>query len=204
MGKEWDIETYTKESLYKIALVILIFLLLFRQCGSDKNFSSDKTIVVKSDTVYVKGNDILIPFPDTVFITKVVTKNVKPQIIYLKDSSQLVKYDTFIEDSLLTGNISTTIQLPNKSLIEQTFSYTPKFPKRILRVDTVKIETTIEITIRNERNILVGVGIGASKNNLSINLGGGFRDKQGRDYFYHFDMLQKSHNFGIQIPLRWR
>ena len=114
------------------------------------------------------------------------------------------KYDTFIEDSLLTGNISTTIQLPSKSLIEQTFSYTPKFPKRILRVDTVKIETTIETTIRNERNILVGVGIGASKNNLSINLGGGFRDKQGRDYFYHFDMLQKSHNFGIQIPLRWR
>ena len=205
MGKEWDIENYTRESLYKIALVILAFLLLFRQCGSNNIISGDsETIVVNSDTVYVKGKEILIPFHDTVFQAYAVSVPTPPDTIYLRDSSEIAEYNTSIEDSLLSGIISTTLELPSKNLISQKFTYTPKFPKRILRVDTVKIETTITKTIRNERAFLVGAGIGASPTILNLELKAGIRDNKGKDYVYSFDILQKSHNFGIIIPLRWR
>ena len=205
MGEKWNIENYRRESLYKIAIAILVFLLLLRQCGFNKfNPSDPETIVVNSDTVYVKGDTIHIPFPDTVFITKVKIKQAEPEIIYYKGDSSIGIYNTSIDDSLISGNIETKIQFPSKFMIDQKLSYTPKFPKTILRVDTVKIETTIEKTIRNERSMLLGGGLGANTSQLNLRLNGGFRNKKGQELIYGYDILQKSHNFDIIVPIRWR
>jgi hypothetical protein len=130
-----------------LSLIIagLLLILFLRECGDNGNRGG--TGLISSDTTSV-----------TVYTTHVDTipfYNIKDSIRWHdlpmisssanEDSSEF-NYVTEMSDSLIDGKIATTVKADG-TLVEQGFTYIPKFPKYITRTDSVVTTNTITNTI---------------------------------------------------------
>tara|TARA_R110002020_G_scaffold42863_2_gene125060 strand:- start:5882 stop:6478 length:597 start_codon:yes stop_codon:yes gene_type:complete len=182
---------------------LIVYIIFLQQCY---NKQSTSIITETTDTTRVTVIDTL-PFSDTV---KHHIRVTIPEKITVYDTMFSIVRDTVdttvytylqnVEDSLLEGLIETKVK---GFLISNDFTYTPKFPKYIYRIDTIKTKTVVKI---EERKFKIGVGaeIGGSQSafNLSpivaLNTGNGFT------YNYRYGVMDKTHNIGIIKTLKFK
>ncbi len=137
---------------------------------------------------------------DTVFVTDTVYVDMpvpEPDTVYINDQETL-RYTTFHSDSLIDATITTWSEGP---VVNQTFSYTPNFPKYITRTDSVFVDRTTEITrTRYPSGIFVGADIAVIADELD------FSPKiqyVRRDFSigYRYGIVHNSHNLSLTIRL---
>lgn len=77
--------------------------------------------------------------------------------------AEVKDFDLDITDSLIAGNIKTTINVKDANIIAQSLNYKPKLP--ILVTKTVTVEKVIEKTLSNKSKGYFGIGGVASSDN---------------------------------------
>lgn len=160
-----------QNTIQLIVIFILTFFLLYK-CNLTDN--KGKQIEHYTDTIKITKTYIDTTYFDSI-ITRTETKFNYVNVYNLPDSSKVYRYVTDINDSLISGSITTGLKLKDTSLIllAQYIDYTPKFPKYIYRTDS--IFTTIKdctIVYDNKLKLLIGgnIDIGA-KTTLTPTIG---------------------------------
>ena len=143
----------TKKDFLYLFIIFVIMVLLMQKCGDTQNNNENLKVYNVKDTTVVTKYDT-INFVDTV--KRLV--NVK---VYTPVYDTLYKsfiYNNIYNDSLISGNIKTT--LIDCKMINQELTYTPKFPKYIIRTDSVTIHdsTYVERTIYEKPKIQIALG----------------------------------------------
>jgi hypothetical protein len=185
--------------------ILLLYIIFLQQCSSS---TVDCPEVIYSDTVVTHVTHIdTIPFNDTIvrYINLTVPKPVpipNPKDSMPSDtiSSTLNKYETPVVDSLLSGTITSLV---DGVLVEQAFSYIPKFPKYIVKTDSIFVNTNT--VLETKKNYLyVGGELGGSQNSFSLGPIIGVYTKNDYLYSYRYGILDKTHNIGISKRLRFK
>jgi hypothetical protein len=185
--------------------ILLLYIIFLQQCSSNR---VDCPEVIYSDTTITHVSVIdTIPFYDTIprYITLTVPKpvpvpNPKDSISSDTISSALNKYETPVVDSLLSGTI---ISLVDGVLVEQAFSYLPKFPKYIIKTDSVFVNTNT--VLETKKNfVFVGGEVGGNQTQVSLSPVIGVYTKKDYIYQYRYGLLDKTHNISISKRLRFK
>jgi len=176
------------------AIIAVLSFLLLRGCNKDTPKPGEITIV-KTDTIreYLKGES------DTVFfsVEKIVYKTLpSAQISITQDSVKTFK--TTVNDSLINGVITTKLK---GSLQGVSFSYVPKFPKYITRVDTFKqsIKTEIE---RPRWSLSAGAVLGGNGVTFSVAPSVVVNTPKGTAISLGYDLLNKSYYIGAFVKIK--
>ena len=178
------------KSLVIVALIGCILLL--NECGRTTKVCVEKnpeviTEVIEgiNDTIYVTLKEII---HDTLYLEA-------PTEVVVEDSSgsyvSLNKYETQVDDSLISGTITSYAK---GIIVNQAIRYTPKFPKYITRVDTVKVAKTID-----EAKTKFGIGfeVGGNQNLFNLSPKIQLNSKSGYSYSFRYGLLDKSYNIGV-------
>ncbi len=192
-----------KKSNLLLTGVFVVILLLMHFCNGP-TIQNNGTFIeskVEIDTIFVKGISDTIHFHDTV-----------PKYVYVEVTTPVFDtvrniniYDNSYEDSLIDGWIHSEV---DGTLLWQNITYTPKFPKYITRVDTLRItkDSTTTITIREEvkRKIYAGFELGGNANSFTASPTISLLDKRDNEFSYRYDIINKTHNIGFRKKLIFR
>ena len=144
-----------------LAIFVLAFLLL-NKCGGSE--VSNSTITTKDSVIYVKGKSDTVYFFKTKIITKLVPSKVDTIVDTLNGKPVVTKqYTSNLDDSLITAKLITVIE--SGDLKYTDFTYTPKFPKYITKVDTVK-EYYTNTVVKDKASLYAGFILGGSVNSF--------------------------------------
>ncbi len=194
-----------ERKVYRICIIILIVLIILLQTCRGKRPAPKPLIETFVTTEYIEGKS------DTIYIPIETPYRVEvPVIVYVDkpdpiDTAKVFRYyDLPFKDSLIDGLIHTKVDIDSATIAEQSFTYTPKFPKYITRVDTFKIDSTTIITQRENPKTKLFVGIGVGGNATTFQLGPkiSLLSKKELLYSYQYDLLDKTHNIGFSMKLR--
>lgn len=188
-----------KERQYKLYWVIagLILIMLFMIDCEGPTFHKDDCGEVESityDTITTRHIDT-IHFVDTV---KYFVKVEIPIPVY-DTTTKLNTYTAIVEDSLISGSIVSKI---DGVLVDQNFTYTPKFPKYIKIHDTTTITKTITKVLPNKRELYLGVFAGGNINTFNLTPVVSFKDKKDRMFSYGYNIIDNTHNVGFQTKIK--
>ena len=177
-----------------VILGMFLYILFLQDCSKDNKI--DEVTTVKIDTTRVTFVDT-IKFIDTV-LHRVYVKIKKPVVI----NDSVKEYTNEFTDSLLSGFVWT--QLTGK-LLDQKIDYTPKFPKYIIQVDTIIINTE-QTTIRSVSNFSLNLGVEVGGNTERFNFSPllGVTTKKGNSYSYRYGVLDKTHNIGLMYNFKFK
>lgn len=110
----------------------------------------------------------------------------------------LFQYTQEYEDSLIKGVLTADVK---GEFIGSSFTYVPKFPKYIIKTDSIFITNTIKVEIpRKERpyGVILGAGLNVGHNaSVGFTIDAGVQFKQGFDVIYRFDPLRLQHSVGL-------
>jgi hypothetical protein len=198
-----NLKNIKKEWVYWLVIIILAFLLL-RGCGNSTTDCPEPTIKIttKDSVVYVKGET------DTIYFEKMYSiKNIKPTkvdaIQEFEDTPiSTFVYQTLVEDTLIKGEIISRVS--NNKLTGSDFNYTPKFPKYITRVDTIKdFKTTIieKTIVKNKWEVYVGAVVGGSKTNFVLTPTLLIRTTKNLSVSAGYDLINQTYNIGVYTKL---
>lgn len=177
--------------------VLLLWIIFLKEC-SPKIKCPD---IKKGTTVITKTHYDTIPFYDTTKVRIPIYVNVPvgnpiTEIPNPLDSSIVREYRNKFEDSLLIGEMYVKV---DGTLIANNFNYLPKFPKYIIRTDSVFTNTTIE---ELHNRLLYGGGINVGRESFGVNLGLGLKTKRDNVYLVTYDPFNKSVGFSIFNSLK--
>lgn len=148
-----------------ILVIILLIFFLYRGCCASINYR-DTTNTVKDSVIYVKGKSDTVYFAKTKVITKLLPSKVDTVIDTVEGKPTVTKhYTSNLDDSLLTAKLITVIEAGDLKYTD--FTYTPKFPKYITRVDTVKEYYTNTVT-KDKASLYAGFIVGGSANSFVL------------------------------------
>ena len=185
-------ENYKNILIYIVLAVVLILYL--RSCNG-RSIATDPEIEIKVDSVYIKDAN-----PDTVFVERVVN-----EIKWLKpDKEYITEYDTVYMDSVNVFNTTYSDSLIEGSIITKSTGkvlstdliYTPKFPKYITIVDTLRIDSTTTIT-KSKWGLYAGVIIGGNETQFNIAPSVLLKTNKGLQFSAGYGLIDKTYNFGI-------
>ncbi len=188
---------FEKNGLYKIIIIVLFLLILFLQfCNRTVNPGESEIIIEHTiDSVFIPGKTDTLFYPDSIPYEVKVKEYVYLEKIDSSTGSISKVYTNPVEDSLISGTITTEINDSCK-ITNQTLSYTPKFPKYILRTDTLKIseETTI---LKQNTKVFGGLEIGGSGNQFNFGPKVSILTKKDLLYSYNYDVINRTHNISF-------
>ena len=188
---------FEKNWIYKIIILVLFLLLLFIQfCDRTVEPVETETIIKHTiDSVYIPGKTDTLFYPDSIPYEVKVKEYIYLERIDSSTGSVSKVYTNPVEDSLISGTITTEINDSCK-ITNQSFSYIPKFPKYIFRVDTVKIkeETTI---LTNKLKVFGGLEIGGSRDQFNFGPKVSLLTKRDLLYSYNYDLINRTHNISF-------
>lgn len=187
------------KSLVIIGLIVIIIVL--RGCNRHTILKQPKQIEIHTiiDTSYKYITHIdTVPFTDTIkrYFNVIVEKPNKVS------ETGLNKYLQVVEDSLIKGEIESKVK---GTLIEQSFNYTTKFPKYIIKTDS--IFTTIEKTntiIENKRELYLGFELGGNMTKFNISPIISLKDKKHNLYSFRYNVINKTFNIGLQKQIKFK
>lgn len=188
----------THKLYWVIALLIMIILFLIKCNGEiamedTKEKDCGEVISVTYDTINIRTIDT-IEFIDTI---KYYVKVEIPVPIY-DPVTELNTYTSQFEDSLLSGSVVSTV---NGVLVDQEFTYTPKFPKYIMIYDTTKITETITKVLPSRIELYIGLYAGGNKNTFNLTPVVSIKDKKDRIFSYGYNVIDNTHNVGFQTKI---
>jgi hypothetical protein len=194
---------------YIVIAGLLIYILLLQECGGPKiniggNGGTLDTLKHTTDTIRIAHTDTITLPADTHYVNvPIATPFILRDTIYISgerviDSTAI--YTNPYEDSLISGTITSEI---DGVLIAQGFTYTPKFPKYIIKTDTVTItnSTTVE---RKKMKLLVGAEIGGTMNTFNISPIIDLQTKKGYMYGYRYGLVDKTHSIRFSKVLSFK
>lgn len=185
------------KNIKNIIIAVLAILLWLRGCDSGEG-EAEKTTVVDSVVVHITH-------VDTVEFEKVVPRFVDVAV-YTPVYDTLGKtwiYNNPVEDSLISGNIRTTIQ--DCSMLGQSLTYTPKFPKYIIRTDSVLSTKTITTTLEERKiNMLAGVTLTGNNTYFDISPTLGLKLKNGDQVSVGYGLLNKTIQLSLQRRIKFK
>lgn len=122
------------------------------------------TTSIRRDTIYL---------PSKIREVKVVVKEPVKKVILIKESltsidslktktKQVYEYNLALNDSLIDGNINTTIDLNSCKILTQDLKYHPKFP--IVVKEYITVEKKVTETLFDKPRVHIGGGIIGSAN----------------------------------------
>lgn len=139
-----------------IIIAVLFLLIIWRGCDPITPDPQGNIIKVETytDTNYVTHVDTTM-FYDTVTVTKTLLSYTYVERIK-KDSSKLYTFKNHVNDSLITGDITTKIKVKDSiaDMVFQNIEYKTKFPKFIHQTDSVFIHDSTVVTILESRPAL--------------------------------------------------
>jgi hypothetical protein len=142
-----------------VTIIGLLLLLFLDKCRGITIPDGPVKIERTTDTTYITTVDTLWLPQDTIYLTELVPIGVPNPV-----DSTIIDYTTHVEDSLLSGDILSTIKRDG-TLINQDFSYVPKFPKYIYKTDSIIVNNTIKETYEEKDwGIYGGIMISPYKN----------------------------------------
>lgn len=172
-------------------IILLLLFTLLMQCGDDK--SVDIKTVVKTDTVKISHIDT-IKFTDTIY-RKILVKVAQPIIEIDEKGDSVGTYISNYSDSLIDGEITSKVK---GELLTQELSYKPKFPKYIIKTDSIIITKDSTTVINNNTFKLIGgIDIGGNLNVFDVSSVVGFETKKGMIYGYRYGIISNTHNIQI-------
>jgi len=185
-----------------VILGLIVIIIVLRGCNRHtiiKNGAKQIEIHTVVDTVREYTTHIdTIPFIDT--IKRYVSINInEPEIM---PETGLNEYSEAFNDSLLSGEIKSVVK---GTLIEQSFTYTTKFPQYIVKTDS--IFTTIEKTntiIENKRELYLGFELGGNMTKFNISPIISLKDKNHNLYSFRYNVINKTFNIGLQKQIKFR
>jgi len=188
------------KSLVILGLIFIIIIL--RGCNRHtfiKQGVKQIEIHTITDTAYKYITHIdTIPFLDTIkrYVNIEITK---PEIV---PETGLNSYSEVFNDSLLEGEI---ISIVEGTLIKQTFNYKPKFPKYIIKTDSIftTIEKTSTIT-ENKIELYLGFELGGSTTKFNISPIISLKDKKYNLYSFRYGVIDKTFNIGLQKQIKFK
>lgn len=189
----------TKNILIAGLALALVILFLLKDCSGSEG---DEVIKVErvTDTIRITTIDT-IPFVQVEYSTNTVY--VHDTVYQVNDSIKFHDYTTSIEDSLLSGTISTRVaqQDTNIQLLSQQLQYTPKFPQYIYRTDSIIIKDSVTVTKEKKRiGLLLGADFVAGSN-LGVAPKVGWQFKNGHIVEGGYDPFNKNVHLGFRIRL---
>ncbi len=193
-----------KDWLYKIIILALFLLLLFIQfCDRTVEPVETETIIkIERDSVYIPGKS------DTVFFEKQVPYIVEVPVYkykYIDRVDSITRdttrtYVTNVEDSLISGTITTELNKDSCLVQRQFLNYTPKFPQYIYRTDTIKISERITIQ-KNRFKMFAGLEIGGSKAQFNFGPKISLLSRKDLLYSYNYDIINRTHNLSFMYKI---
>lgn len=175
-----------------IILILIGYILFLQQCTEPKKIYIKDSQKEITKEVYI--DTILFNYPVPVEY-KIPIKEPIASTIDPIDSSIINKYELPIEDSLLTGKVSTMV---DGTLLDMNFTYTPKFPKYINK------ETIITEKLKPKNMLFITGGLEGGKTFFSPKLGLSLYQKKGYLYSATYDPINKLYGVGIGIQLTGR
>lgn len=124
-------------------ILVLAVLFMVQTCRNRTGNLPTSTSITTIDTTHVSHVDT-IPFYN--IIDSIRWKNLTVISSYSNSDSSEFTYITDMSDSLLAGTINTKVK-SDGTLVNQGFTYIPKFPKYITRTDTFWINKETVTTI---------------------------------------------------------
>lgn len=176
-----------------VVLSVVLLTTCLKMCG--KIGIDPSTITNSVDTVVVTSIDTVYYPQDTLYI--------KGETVYVDsppDSlnyTNLLKYTTSVEDSLIKGYIETTVS--GEMVGTPELSYVPKFPKYINRVDSVFTTITKTETLPTKNKLYGGIRAGGNKVQFDIGPTVSLVHKKGFLVGYDYQINQKTHNITAQF-----
>lgn len=195
--------TYT-DMLKTVVIAVLIFMLVLK-CNSTPRVTTTQ-VEYYTDTVTTTHIDT-IEFVKTFTTTKTVLDT---QIVYISpDGTETIQFNSYVEDSLLRGQILTNIYNTDTGLAlnYQTIRYTPKFPKYIHQIDSVTIHDSVVVTkFDNKINFMLGANLFIPNNNnlkasVMPTIGVQLKNKTYLELGY--DPFNTSFMFGTKVKLNF-
>lgn len=191
-------EDFYKYKLYFVIALLVIVIMLLVECNRTNPTSKDcgefKSITFDTLTTY-KSHIDTIPFIDT--IPYYIKIEVPVPVYDTTDSTN--NYYTSFEDSLIKGEILSKV---DGVLVNQDFTYTPKFPKYIIKTDSITKTITITKELEPKRKVFLGLNVGGNTNTFNFGPQAAFLDKKDRLYNYNYNLLNNTHNVGFLIKLK--
>lgn len=202
----WIDLTLRLNNMLKDGKILIIFVLLgyifyLQQCGRR---CSDENTNVSSDTVVVSTVDTIQLPPVTRYVRTEIPVPVVDTIVIGDTIIPVNSYNTPFSDSLIDGNISSKVR---GMLLEQNFSYVPRFPKFIIRTDSVFIHGE-----KRQFKAYLGLSLGfphpvenSVSNRLLLTPNLLFSTKNDKyQYGYGFDVLNKVHVVSFHHKISFR
>lgn len=180
-----------------VIIGLILYIVLLQQCSPKDN---TKDIVNTVDTLVISRVDT-VNFHDTIPI-RVPIYITKPPIIIVDTvtNDTLNKYITEVNDSLIDGLVTSVVK---GKLVEQNFEYIPKFPKYIIKTDSIFIESTIKEFDKPRTKLFIGGELGGNQTSINISPVVGIAAKNGYNYSYRYGLINKTHNFIITKNLNF-
>tara|TARA_R100001463_G_scaffold42850_4_gene89592 strand:+ start:576 stop:1166 length:591 start_codon:yes stop_codon:yes gene_type:complete len=177
--------------------LILLFIVSLQRCNNSPlqdEIISTTTVV---DTTRVTHIDT-IPFYNIIDSVRWVDLPVISETVNT-DSTEFT-YTTEVSDSLIDGKINTVVTNEGE-LVNQGFTYLPKFPKYIIKTDSIFVnkETTTLIK-RPEWQIYGGVMVSPVQN-FSVIGSIGLKTKKDTYYELGYDPINKNIFGGVKFKL---
>ena len=189
---------YLNLSLFLVIAGFLLYV-VFPQLKCCRNAPA----FISSDTVYISHIDTIL---DTIVRTRIVKipLPIRDTIFVNSDSTSadsilqaVNRYTTDVSDTMIEGKVESWVM---GALVRQVFEYKPLFPKYIIRTDSIIIHSVL--SDKKHFKVFVGGTIGIGPKIALIAPNAGIQARNGYYYQYGYELMQKTHNLSIMIPIK--
>lgn len=189
---------FNKQFLIMAVTILILLVLLANKCEREKPGKIVETVTdtVKSTTIDTIWYDSVVVRTETKYKTVTIYD-------FPEDGTQVYRYVTEIDDSLISGNIVTGIEKSdsNLTLITQYIDYTPKFPQYIYRTDSIIVTNDNFIEAPPKLKLAVGINTLFSQTNYGIGPSLELQVKNKFNINGGYDLINKGITFGVHVPI---
>ena len=195
---------------YIVIVGLLIYILFLQECGGHKKYFKNvgketiDTLKHTTDTIRIFSTDTITLPPITKYVTTTITSpTILYDTIYIQGQRQVdstYEYVNPYEDSLLSGTITS---ISTGLLLSQTLEYTPKFPKYIIKTDSIIIDNTTIIE-KKKLKLFIGAELGGNENIFYVSPIIDVKTKKGYIYGYRYGLVDKTHSIRFSKVLSFK
>ena len=178
-----------------VPLYIICIIFCINNCNTtpNSNMKKETTEVITYKTVldtvpFYVTTPVEVPVEVTIPVYKTFWDTIKQESVEVKE------YNNPFEDSLLSGNIMSKITLDG-TLVNQNFTYTPKFPKYIKQIDSVFVERTT--TAPNKFGVYTGLGCNIGEKSFGLVPKIGFETQNHTYIEAGYDIVNNSYQLSL-------
>ena len=187
---------FNTNTILIIAVVVLGFLYL-RSCNKTINGDGQETDLTP-DTLYIPGTTDTIELERKVYITKWLKPELEVgTIIDSLTNDTISLYKTEIDDSLLTGTITSKVK---GELLSSSLSYSPKFPKYIFRTDTLQITQPVAVN-KPKWGLYVGAIVGGNATSFTLEPTVLVKTNKNLQFSAGYGLINKTYNIGLYTKI---